>query len=166
MDLLTNVITGCVTPVMLADAIAKHYAAHLAAYGNSIWKPKHHFMLHIPFQLQHFKLLIACFVHERKHKLVKRWAAPRKRACERTLLEECAVAHVTALQEPLLKPCLQEPRPADAKLVAALHEDGVASAASALSARSMRVNSRSIIIGDVVLYHGGGRRANIQVGEI
>ena len=77
-------LTGSATPEMLADAIAIHYAAHLAAYGHSIWLPKHHFMLHIPRQLQKFKLLIACFV-------VKKWAVPlaSKRAYERTLIEAC-----------------------------------------------------------------------------
>ena len=70
MALLTHVITGCVTPEMLADAIARHYAAHLAAYGHSVWKPKHHFMMHVPRQLQQFKLLNACFARGRKHILV------------------------------------------------------------------------------------------------
>ena len=100
MDLLTRANTGCVTPEMLADAIATHYAAHLAAYGHSIWKPKHHYVLHLPRQLEQFKLLISCFVHERKHKLVKRWAVSHcsKRGYERSLLEECTLAHLTALQ--------------------------------------------------------------------
>ena len=112
MDLLVNANTGKVTPAMLADAIAEHYAAHLVAYGYTLFVPKHHFMLHIPRQLERFKFLIACFVHERKHKVVKRWAVQlctgNNRNYERSLLEECTMAHVNSLKNPLLKPCLLE----------------------------------------------------------
>ena len=91
MDLLMQVNTGRVTPAMLADAVARHYAAHLVAYGYKLFVPKHHFMLHLPGQIARFKMLIACFVHERKHKTVKRWAVPmctgNKRNYEQSLLE-------------------------------------------------------------------------------
>ena len=68
MDLLLQVNTGCISPAMLADAMARHYAAHVVAYGYTIFVPKHHFMLHIPRQLARFGFLIACFVHERNTK--------------------------------------------------------------------------------------------------
>ena len=54
-DLLAQVNTGRVTPAMLPDAMARHYAAHVIAYGYTIFVPKHHFMLHIPRQLERFK---------------------------------------------------------------------------------------------------------------
>ena len=54
MDLLLEANTGRVTPAMLADAIARHYAAHIIAYGYTLWVPKHHFMLHIPRRLAIF----------------------------------------------------------------------------------------------------------------
>ena len=41
MDLLAQVNTGRVTPAMLAHAIAMHYAAHVVAYGYTIFLPKH-----------------------------------------------------------------------------------------------------------------------------
>ena len=71
MDLLLGVNTGCISPTMLAYAMARHYAAHVVAYGYTIFVPKFHFMLHIPEQLDRFKLLVACWVHERKHKIIK-----------------------------------------------------------------------------------------------
>ena len=90
MDLLVEVNTGCISPAMLADAMAKHYAAHVIAYGYTIFVPKHHFMLHIPKQLERFKFLVACWVHERKYKIIKRWAVPmciaKQRDYERSLL--------------------------------------------------------------------------------
>ena len=76
MGLLAEVNTGCISPAMLADAMAKHYAAHVVAYGYTIFVPKHHFMLHIPKQLARFKFLVARWVHERKHTIIKRWAVP------------------------------------------------------------------------------------------
>ena len=109
-------------------------------------------------------------MHERKHKIVKRWAVPlciagRKRGYERTLLEECTLAHLKSLKEPLVKPCLLEPVQAHPKAVAALRAAGFASAASALTARTARVQSRSIVVGDVVLYLGDDH-SDIRVGEV
>ena len=125
MELLLKVNTGCISPEMLADAIVKHYAARVVAYGYTLIVPKHHFMLaHIPRQLARFKFLVTCWVHERKHKIAKRWAVPlciaKQRSYDRTLLEECTMAHMNALKEPFLKPCLPQAVPACPKVVAAL----------------------------------------------
>ena len=107
LDLLSQVHTGHVTPAMLAAALAIHYAAHVIAYGYTLFVPKHHYMLHIPRLLAKFTMLIMCYVHERKHKVLKRWAVPLcpKKDNNRSLLEECTLAHINALQDPLLKPC-------------------------------------------------------------
>ena len=116
--------------------MARHYAAHVVAYGYALFVPKHHFMLHLPRQLARFSFLIACFVHERKHKVAKRWAVPlciaKQRSYDRTLLEECTMAHINALGDPLLKPCLPEAVQACPKVVAALRACGFAAAESAL----------------------------------
>ena len=97
-DLLLKVNTGRINSRMLAHALARHYAAHIIAYGYTLFKPKHHFMLHIPEQLKHFKFLISCFVHERKHKIVKRWAIPmctgNNAKYDRSLLEELSLIHI------------------------------------------------------------------------
>ena len=128
--------------------MAKHYAAHVIAYGYTIFVPKHHFLLHIPKQLERFKFLVACWVHERKHKIIKRWAVPmciaRQRSYERSLLVECTLAHMHSLKEPLLKPCLPDAVQACPKVVAALQESAFASAESALTGRTARVHGRSI----------------------
>ena len=168
MDLLLKVNTGCISPAELADAMARHYAAHVVAYGYTIFVPKHHFMLHIPRQLARFGFLIACFVHERKHKIAKRWAVPQcispNRNYDRTVLEECTQAHMYSLREPLLKPCLPEAVQACPKVVAALRACGFATAESALTGQTARVQGRSITVGDVVLYKGDGH--DTRVGEV
>ena len=137
LDLLSQVHTGRVTPKMLSDAIAIHYAAHVLAYGYTLFVPKHHYMLHIPAQLARFKMLVLCYVHERKHKILKRYAAPLcpKKDNNRSLLEECTLAHLNSLQDPLLKPCLLETRKTNPDVVAALKENGFASAESTRSDR-------------------------------
>ena len=71
--LLSQIHTGHVTSKMLAEALAIHYAAHVIAYGYTLFVPKHHYMLHIPAQLDKFTMLIMCYVHERKHKILKRF---------------------------------------------------------------------------------------------
>ena len=167
MDLLVQANSGNVTPAMLADAIARHYAAHVVAYGYAIFVPKHHFMLHIPRQLERFKFLVACFVHERKHKIVKRWAVPlctgNNRNYERSLLEECTMAHLHSLKDPLLKPCLLETTAASPKVVGALRSHGFPSAESALTGRKLRVQGKTTAAGDVVLYKSHNK---FQVGEL
>ena len=49
-------------------------------------------------------------VHEREHKIIKRWAVPmcmtRQRSYERSLLLDCTRTHMQSLKEPLLKPCV------------------------------------------------------------
>ena len=165
LDLLSQVHTGNVTPAMLADALAIHYAAHVEAYGYTLFVPKHHYMLHIPAQLAKFKTMVLCYVHERKHKIVKRFAVPLcpKKGANVSLLEECTVAHLHAIQEPLLKPCLLEQVKANPDVVAALQQKGFASAETAQTGRTARVNGRSIRKGDVALFSDGG---DTFVGEV
>ena len=88
-----------------------------------------------------------------------------KRNYERTLLEYCTWAQIISLKEPLLKPCLLETVQACPKVVAALRAQGFASAESALTGRTARVQCRSTAVGDVVLYLGGGQ-SDIRVGDV
>ena len=54
----------------------------------------------------------------------------------RRLLVDCTRAHMQALKEPLLKPCLSDAVQAFSKVVAVLKESGFASAESALTGRT------------------------------
>ena len=74
------------------------------------------------------------------------------------------MAHLTSLQNPLLKPCLRETVKASPDIVAALHKHGFASAETALTGKTARVQSRSIHDGDVALYLDGD--GNTLVGEV
>ena len=103
-------------------------------------------------------MLVQCFVHERKHKIVKRWAVPlcSKRDNNRSLLEECTLAHLNSLEKPLLKPCLLEQVNANPQVVDELKRNGFAAAESALTGRTARVHGRSVQVGDACLYCEGG----------
>ena len=108
-------------------------------------------------------------VHEREHKIIKRWAVPmcmtRQRSYERSLLLDCTRTHMQSLKEPLLKPCLPDAVQACPQVVAALRACGFAAAESALTSQTARVQGRSITVGDVVLYKGDGH-SDTRVGEM
>ena len=77
----------------------------------------------------------------------------------------CTVAHMESLKDPLLKPCILETADACPKVVAALRLHRYASAESARTGRFLRVQGRTIAMGDVVLYRGSGHN-DIRVGEV
>jgi hypothetical protein len=64
-------VPGRLCPVKLQTAILEHSRALLSEYGAAAWTVKNHMALHLPRMAHH---LISCFVHERKHKEVKRFA--------------------------------------------------------------------------------------------
>ena len=55
----------------LADLQKLHYEKFQLAYDLSQVKPKHHYALHVPSQIDRFGFLFDCFALERKHQLVK-----------------------------------------------------------------------------------------------
>ena len=73
-----------------------HLAKHKLCYGVSYIRPKHHFMLHLEQQLLRDKILMDTFVHERRHKLLKRAGND---ACVLSGFESSVLAH--ALQNDL-----------------------------------------------------------------
>lgn len=87
----------------LAHAIAQYLEAHKRSYGKRWWIPKMHYLLHIPFMLLAHGILIACFVHERKHKEIKRYAQQRlsqSDTFERNILVDLLHYQLKMLQEP------------------------------------------------------------------
>ena len=72
VDILTKSRFEIVDPSDVSNAIEKHLNIRLHAYPNSTPVPKCHFALHLGPQCRHHKWLRSCWVHERKHKEVKR----------------------------------------------------------------------------------------------
>ncbi len=96
---------------------------HLVAYGVELWLPKHHFVSHLGNQLARHKILPSCFLMERKHRQIKRFAAPRRTgtAFEAGLMEEVTCQHLYDLHTPVGGCGLYEPHAAPDCIVSALN---------------------------------------------
>ena len=55
----------------LDEAIDAFQALHIACYGNTHWRPKHHYLFHITDQPRRDGFWLDCYTHERKHQLIK-----------------------------------------------------------------------------------------------
>ena len=71
-----------VRPKDLQRAVLNHLRRFQACYGTQFWVPKAHLALHLALMLSLFGVLLSCFVHERKHKELKRFGT-LSRAVER-----------------------------------------------------------------------------------
>ncbi|CAE7232739.1 unnamed protein product [Symbiodinium sp. CCMP2592] len=85
----------------LRYAISFFLDACLAAGYRGFFHPKFHWQLHMPSQLARFKCMPSCWVHERKHKVAKRFGAPMANtaAFERSLLLEVIGHQMAELKE-------------------------------------------------------------------
>ena len=85
----------------LASAIRDHAAAFGKAYGPKV-KPKNHFLLHLPSQLNKDQVIYDAFVGERKHIQVKRAAEAVKKTTqfERTVLMRCLAQQMSTVSDP------------------------------------------------------------------
>ena len=55
----------------LQNAIVEHLTFYIHVYGLESFLPKHHYTLHLAEMLSSHRLLLSCWVHERKHREVK-----------------------------------------------------------------------------------------------
>ena len=68
---------GVAIAPLLQEASRRFLAARRDAYGPDAFRPKHHMMQHIAPQLVAWDgLLVDCFAHERRHKMIKEKAEP------------------------------------------------------------------------------------------
>lgn len=89
--------------------------------------PKFHWLVHMPFHFERFGFLPTCWVHERKHRMVKRYASDvyNTSTFERTVLSEVTAHHMASLDDSStfkFQPGLVKSRDASAKLKAFLAE--------------------------------------------
>ena len=89
-----------VTPVALHRATVDCLRYFLAAFGVEAWIPKCHLALHFGLLLQWHGYLCSCFVHERKHKIVKLYGNHMDRLThfERVVLREVFFSQRAALR--------------------------------------------------------------------
>ena len=75
-----------VAPHALQDSIKRHQQLRLGVYTDERYQPKMHFASHLPYALREHQLL-CCWVHERKHREIKRYAENQTNAGDSTAYE-------------------------------------------------------------------------------
>ena len=79
----------------LKNKISEFHQAHIDAYSRDFVIPKHHYMFHMTRQAEADGLWLDCFVHERKHQMIKDCSEDIKNtnAYEHSVL--CSTLHST-----------------------------------------------------------------------
>ena len=166
LDLLSRAARGAttVTGPELHTAIVKHAQRFLATYPEEEFSPKHHYALHLGAMLQHHKTLVSCWVHERRHKILKRYAnalTNMRAGSEVGVLEQAALAHFHELEDMgLAELGLIGPKQPSKELQVALEWHFQCSVPCMVSTKACFAPSRWCGRGDVVLLEGG------RVGDV
>jgi hypothetical protein len=92
---------GCVTGAMLRLKITIFMDLFEACGWGEHAHAKFHWLLHMPEHLDKWEFALTCFVTERKHRLVKRFAAfiQNTRTYQQSVLREVTAAHITSMRE-------------------------------------------------------------------
>jgi len=122
LELLIAVPLGIVSPHALRIAVAKLLDLCVEAGWKQYLHPKFHWLVHFAGHLEKFGCLPTCWVHERKHRVAKRYANEilNTRCWERSLLSEITNHHWANLQDNdtfNLQIGLVQPQKASAKLL-------------------------------------------------
>ena len=93
---------------LVLGLMREHMDLHKIAYGTEWIKPKHHFAFHNLLSLQEDKVWLDCFVHERKHQIVKVAGTTIKNTstCESSVLGRVILEQWRQLQGCILGDCL------------------------------------------------------------
>lgn len=122
IDVLVAIPFGIVSAELLREHVQAFLVACEAAGWRNAMHPKFHWLVHLPRHLHRFHCLPTCWVHERKHRMVKRYASDvcNTRVYERTVLGEVCAHHLASLAEPStfdFKVGLIGGRPCPAKMI-------------------------------------------------
>jgi hypothetical protein len=107
LEMLMGIPRGIVTPADLRRAIASHLEQYKQVYGEVAFIPKCHYTLHLPDMFQRHGFLVSCWVHERKHKEIKRYGNALDNThdnYELSIIENSLFVHFEALADETLLP--------------------------------------------------------------
>lgn len=87
----------------VSACIKAHLNLRLRAYKHTHFQPKCHFSMHIPQFMRRSKKVLSCWVHERKHRELKRYGTAtcmsnKTSSYEKGLLQECVLAQCQRLE--------------------------------------------------------------------
>ena len=144
----------------LAQSILRHLQAFKNAYGEDHLVPKFHYSMHLPRLLHVHGLLISCWVHERKHKCLKRWADQMHNSgkwYEASVLQETTHSCINSLKDFQPSACrLVRPKPAASVKLKSPDLAFLRSMPHTLVATSANVFGLTCHSGDVVLLTSPG----------
>jgi hypothetical protein len=128
MDLLVASPHGTVTSDMMRAAGDKFLRACVNAGWRERLIPKFHWIIHLAIESRWFGILLTCWVHERKHRMVKRYTdqVRNTRVYEKSIMSEVICHHIAELSDACkfdLRVRLLEPRNAPKKLVRFLRHE-------------------------------------------
>ena len=108
LDHLRCLTSRLITGVELHRLIVQHLDSYKSAYGDeAIIKPKTHFSMHLGSYLSSQQLVLSCFVHERKHRFIKKWASDtlNTKGYEKSIILDLLNQQLEALQDPTQEGC-------------------------------------------------------------
>ena len=73
IDCLSCFARGKITPETIKRCVHTFLQLFCDVFGFEYMTPKFHWLLHFGDYAKRFGMLVACYVHERKHKMVKRY---------------------------------------------------------------------------------------------
>ena len=115
VELLAAMKNVAVPLALLRDTVARHAASRKAAYGTDSDENamKMHLAQHVSGMLEDFGDLFSCWVQERHHRLLTKYAGPRKKtaAYERGVMDNITVEQCQALEPCWLGTRLVAPYP-------------------------------------------------------
>ena len=164
LDLILSSKYGVVGVAQLQTAIMVYLRAHVAAYGDRMWVPKHHYALHLARQLVIPGMLLGCNLHEIRHKMAKRWARDRftQVSFESGCIEEITLQHLHDMKNDWLVEGLLDPTEPRAYLLASMREM-FGAAATVLTAGKVRANCRQFCAGDYAFARVGGELVLVRM---
>ena len=128
-------VADCCKTALRGDTHHVHLRQHVHTFLEAFQRaftiqemtPKFHWLLHYARELRQHGFLLSCFVHERKHKTVRRYATPtmNTRDYERTVVREVVTHSIRMLEADDALDCqvgLVNPRPSPKRLRRTLHE--------------------------------------------
>ena len=158
IEMLQSATRGIsITPSALHACIVEHSQCLLQTYGDELWVPKNHMAMHLHEFLGKHGALISCFVHERKHKVVKRFGNQMctMQSFEQTLLKDVLSVQLESLLEgpPSEEVRLLQQRPVSKKLQGMVQEALSCSSEVAQAAKAVHGGGFVCATGDVVVFN-------------
>ena len=155
LDLLRRTVHGAVPPQTLHHAVVRHLDFFKLSHGEDKLLPKHHMSLHLSSQLARKGRLLTCWVHERKHKEVKRFAnslCNTSHMWESSVLESMIQAHMNMLSNPAELPSqevqLDDPKPANQQLTTLIQSTMESQSDVFTSKSAFNVTAKKFVVND------------------